>query len=410
MKKFYSLALAVAVAAGSLTVSAQELTSKRALPLNSEAKTVTTTEKVTASLLKEKGTLSNRADRNIAGTYFLSCVAGTDLIMDAFTIEQGSQPNSYVVKNLFWGADAQPLNAQYVSGTYNDVFYEFLIIPTGQYWFSNQGQKCIIRAGVKNASSWGTVTDPDTSNDIDLEFMLEEIDGDLTWYPSWEVQGYSSGLAWVFEDNQNRGNCFPDTEFYPANGTFAAKFGTQQATAVNLDAPAYAYSYRQAGKDILEIAGVCTDQYTLNPITLAVDDNGEATGTNLETGLQFTLEDQSTAVGYYWSGGEETTPTVHANVTFENGKTIVKFVGNALAVGINMDGEMAPARIWWDPVITIDRTFNIAGVENIAADAEFDQNAPVEYFNLQGIRVAQPEEGQLLIKRQGNKATKVVIR
>lgn len=51
-----------------------------------------------------------------------------------------------------------------------------------------------------------------------------------------------------------------------------------------------------------------------------------------------------------------------------------------------------------------------SGVENVAADAELDVNAPVEYFNLQGIRVATPEAGQLLIKRQGNKASKVVIR
>ena len=52
----------------------------------------------------------------------------------------------------------------------------------------------------------------------------------------------------------------------------------------------------------------------------------------------------------------------------------------------------------------------LAGVENVVADAEFDTNAPVEYFNLQGIRVATPEAGQLLIKRQGKKAEKVVIR
>lgn len=51
-----------------------------------------------------------------------------------------------------------------------------------------------------------------------------------------------------------------------------------------------------------------------------------------------------------------------------------------------------------------------AGVEGIAADAEFDANAPVEYFNLQGIRVATPEGGQLLIKRQGKKVEKVVVR
>ena len=38
-----------------------------------------------------------------------------------------------------------------------------------------------------------------------------------------------------------------------------------------------------------------------------------------------------------------------------------------------------------------------------------DNNAPVEYYNLQGIRVANPEAGNLYIKRQGAKSTKVVF-
>jgi hypothetical protein len=37
-----------------------------------------------------------------------------------------------------------------------------------------------------------------------------------------------------------------------------------------------------------------------------------------------------------------------------------------------------------------------------------DETAPVEYFNLQGVRVANPENG-LYIKRQGDKATKVIL-
>lgn len=51
-------------------------------------------------------------------------------------------------------------------------------------------------------------------------------------------------------------------------------------------------------------------------------------------------------------------------------------------------------------------TFVQTGIENIGAD--FDENAPVEYFNLQGIRVANPENG-IFIRRQGAKATKVVF-
>ena len=45
------------------------------------------------------------------------------------------------------------------------------------------------------------------------------------------------------------------------------------------------------------------------------------------------------------------------------------------------------------------------GVENVASDA----NAPVEYFNLQGIRVAQPEAG-LYIRRQGSSVTKILVK
>lgn len=45
-----------------------------------------------------------------------------------------------------------------------------------------------------------------------------------------------------------------------------------------------------------------------------------------------------------------------------------------------------------------------AGVSGIAVD----NNAPVEYFNLQGIRVANPTNG-IFIKRQGSKATKVIL-
>jgi thiol-disulfide isomerase/thioredoxin len=52
-----------------------------------------------------------------------------------------------------------------------------------------------------------------------------------------------------------------------------------------------------------------------------------------------------------------------------------------------------------------------SGINSVNADAAVsDLNAPVEYFNLQGMRVENPEAGQLLIKRQGNTATKVVIR
>ncbi len=57
--------------------------------------------------------------------------------------------------------------------------------------------------------------------------------------------------------------------------------------------------------------------------------------------------------------------------------------------------------------------FNVTGYEKVVdtgiADIVADENAPVEYFNLQGIRVENPENG-LYIRRQGNKVTKVIVK
>lgn len=50
---------------------------------------------------------------------------------------------------------------------------------------------------------------------------------------------------------------------------------------------------------------------------------------------------------------------------------------------------------------------NVAGIQNVTADEAFDdENAPREYYNLQGARVMEPTEG-LYIVRQGHKVFKV---
>lgn len=49
------------------------------------------------------------------------------------------------------------------------------------------------------------------------------------------------------------------------------------------------------------------------------------------------------------------------------------------------------------------------GIDAIVADSDND-NAPVEFYNLQGIKVANPANGGVYIRRQGNKVTKVIVR
>ena len=50
---------------------------------------------------------------------------------------------------------------------------------------------------------------------------------------------------------------------------------------------------------------------------------------------------------------------------------------------------------------------DLSGVESVIDDN--NENAKVELYNLQGIRITNPQEGQFYIKRQGNKVSKLIF-
>lgn len=50
---------------------------------------------------------------------------------------------------------------------------------------------------------------------------------------------------------------------------------------------------------------------------------------------------------------------------------------------------------------------NFSGIESVAGE---NVNAPVKYYNLQGIELAAPVKGQLTIKKQGNKTVKFIAK
>ena len=71
-----------------------------------------------------------------------------------------------------------------------------------------------------------------------------------------------------------------------------------------------------------------------------------------------------------------------------------------LHVYTEKDGAVSETR-----KVAVTKTGDTTAIEAIEADT----TAPVEYFNLQGIRVANPENG-LYIRRQGGKAAKVLVK
>lgn len=86
--------------------------------------------------------------------------------------------------------------------------------------------------------------------------------------------------------------------------------------------------------------------------------------------------------------------------------SIAPAVGCGIAVG---NGVMALVNS--DATKVDYQTYTYESKQTAITDieAEFDENALVEYFNLQGIRVDNPENG-LYIRRQGNKVEKILVK
>ncbi len=75
------------------------------------------------------------------------------------------------------------------------------------------------------------------------------------------------------------------------------------------------------------------------------------------------------------------------------------------------DNNLLAAKILTSPAAIYGRKLEItlpsAGV--VAVEADDLSDAPVVYYNLQGIQTAHPVSGQLYIKRQGNKSEKIIF-
>ena len=108
-------------------------------------------------------------------------------------------------------------------------------------------------------------------------------------------------------------------------------------------------------------------------------------------------------------------PVVRIDFGFNNGNTSAKQVSTTTGTYTQADyaweGEASEIEFTINGTVqiktlTVTVKSNVGGVEDVTISEE---NAPVEYFNLQGVKVANPENG-LYIVRQGSKVSKVIIK
>ena len=83
---------------------------------------------------------------------------------------------------------------------------------------------------------------------------------------------------------------------------------------------------------------------------------------------------------------------------------------NYTFVGTPYQGKWAPlvegGFIYGFQVLYVGDIFDPTGIHDVQLDK--NTNAPVEYYNLQGIRVNEPTKGGIYIRRQGNVSTKIM--
>lgn len=175
-----------------------------------------------------------------------------------------------------------------------------------------------------------------------------------------DVTGLScpEGIAIAFEKNTTTAN--PSRLYHLAAGTIDLRF--YKNNTMTISAP--------ADKEFHSIVFATASTNTnINKLAVITEDSGE-------------LVNDATAKTMTW--------TAPAGARIANGFSELKF---------NATGT---TRISTIAVVLKDIAVGVEGIES-------DSDAPAEYFNLQGVRVAEPENG-LYIKRQGNKVSKVIIR
>ncbi len=119
-----------------------------------------------------------------------------------------------------------------------------------------------------------------------------------------------------------------------------------------------------------------------------------------EDGLYYILNDQ-----YLSNLNNETAEeSLRATLTVDDEKAVFSFPAQSLLLYASTSNGLYYGNKT-EALITVSLAHS--GVNNVAVESD---NAPVEYFTIQGLRVAEPQSGSLVICRQGDKVSKVIVK
>ncbi|MBQ7941607.1 MAG: hypothetical protein IJ328_04250 [Muribaculaceae bacterium] len=188
------------------------------------------------------------------------------------------------------------------------------------------------------------------------------------------------------------------------NGVFISQIRTVGETANTKGCPAFKYLSKDgttlfnSGSDMTDLKGAGTG--------MAINEDGTlfafSEGTNGINIYSLSWNNNVPAFEKLYNIPNSAAAQVH-QLDFDIAGNLHAFIGGLgyAVFELPQDAPTATTPAKKASMITIDSTVSVKGI-NVDADA------PVEYYNLQGVKVENPEKG-IFIKRQGSKTTKVVL-
>ncbi|MDE6310072.1 MAG: starch-binding protein, partial [Muribaculaceae bacterium] len=359
-----------------------------------------------------------------------------------FTIGQGMSYGESVV--VTWGADTFTGKETYRKVDPNAVITVYVTSPSAPYIYAWEGSKEFAGAwpGAK-LSATETIDGKQFyyMSFPDVEESLSIIFNNGSGSQTANITGITGDVYYEYDGGSNATevdvNVGPKAPVITSNPRSGQKF-TDKLTVTLTASPATDIYYTLDGTQ----ASASSTRYN-GPITLTATTTINAYARNevgeTRTSFTFTKVDElldemhayfdnsasgwSTVNAYSWDDNHQegsafsgAWPGKHLTETVQyEGKTLHHFyftttdqLSNPMIIFNNGSGaQTSDLRLENNAIYNASgKVGEYAGVSLVEAD----ENAPVRYFNLQGIEVRNPQPGQPLIRVQGSQITKVVLR
>lgn len=264
----------------------------------------------------------------------------------------------------------------------------------------NAGTLSIPSGQLLGSTDYGTIslystdsdyTAPDTTSPIVLTINS---DGVISTSTPWCVYIIDGTYKDMFYDY-----CY-GAEFVKSNATMTMKGDGNTYYNYALDS----YFENRDGNLVLGVANMMAAGFN-DYVEFDIDPESKtATAQN-----QILYQDSSYQLYFYTFDGTNIDDSVTATISGEN-SNIIEFEDWTLYAGEDDNGNaQVTGQYGYTKITTVYNLLTGETLSGVKATTIDEDNAPVEYYNLQGMKIAQPTEKGIYIRRVGDKVSKIAL-